>query len=356
MRATPRMTHDAIACAASISAEPALSEEPLTAQVRSYPGLMPQTRVAIGMDVGGTKTKGALVDSDGRVVLRVERATDPSAGTKGIIDVVDDLVRRAPEHGAEVTCVGVGAAGFINADTGSVNFAPNLTYDDPHVADAVRTRTGLPVILDNDANVAAWGERAFGTAKGMNDVALLTLGTGIGSGFVVNGQLLRGATGAGAEFGHTVVVPDGVECPCGLRGCIEQYASGGAIGRAGRRAADEDPQTTIIHFAGSVDEITAEHVAKAAREYDETARKLLHDAGHMLGIGMSNVANLFDPEVIVLGGSVVRAGEAYLGAARDTLVAMTNAQRRRPIRIDVTTLGSDAGIIGAAALGFDEAR
>ena len=313
-------------------------------------------RTAIGLDVGGTSTKGALVDDSGTVILRVERRTDPTAGTKGSLEIADEVIARSADLGESPEAVGVGAAGFIDSSTGSVTFAPNLTYDDPHIAEAIRVRTGLPVVVDNDANVAAWGERAFGVARGFDNVVLLTLGTGVGSGFIVSGRLLRGATGAGAEFGHVVVDPDGPECPCGLRGCIEQLASGGAIGRAARRAAEEHPTTTMISFAGSPDAITAEHVAKAAREYDEVALELMRNAGRSLGIGLSNLANLFDPETIVLGGSVAKAGEAFLGVARDTLVAMTAAQKRRPMRLDITGLKHDAGIVGAAALAFDEAR
>ena len=313
-------------------------------------------QTAIGVDVGGTSTKAALVSDKGDVLLRVERTTDRSAGTKGIIEVIDELIRLAPDVEVNPSAVGVGAAGFIDATTGSVIFAPNLTYDDPHIADAVRARIGLPVVVDNDANAAAWGERTFGAARGLDHVVLLTLGTGIGSGFVTGGKLLRGSTGAGAEFGHTIVDPEGPECPCGLRGCIEQFASGGAIGRAARRAAEGNPTTTMIAMAGSVEAITAEHAAKAAREYDELALSIMREAGRWLGVGLSNIANIFDPQSIVLGGGVVKAGEAFLGVARDKLVAMTGAQRRRPMRLDVTALGSDAGIVGAAALAFHEAK
>jgi glucokinase len=314
------------------------------------------THTAIGVDVGGTATKAAIVAGSGEVLLRVERRTDKSAGTKGIIGVIDELIGRASEVSAAPSVVGVGVAGFIDATTGSVTFAPNLSYDDPHVAEAVRSRTGLPVIVDNDANAAVWGERTFGAARGLDHVVLLTLGTGIGSGFISDGRLVRGSTGAGAEFGHTVVDPKGPECPCGLRGCIEQFASGGAIGRAARRAAEDNPTSTMIAMAGSVDAITAEHAAKAAREYDEIALEIMHEAGRWLGIALSNIANLFDPQTIVLGGSVAKAGETFLGMARDTLVAMTGAQRRRPLRLDVTELGRDVGIIGAAALAFHEAH
>lgn len=316
----------------------------------------PKTVIAI--DVGGTGTKGAVVDRAGAILLRLERRTDPSAGTKSVLTVVEELLQRSVEADidVEVEAVGVGAAGFIDARTGSITFAPNLVYDDPHVAAAVYAQVGLPVVVDNDANAAAWGERAFGTAEGSDDVVMLTVGTGIGSGIIVDGHLVRGHTGAGAELGHTVVDPDGPVCTCGLRGCLEQFSSGQAIARMGMQAAQENPDSSIIAFSGSLDGITAEHVAKAARQLDEPAREVMREAGRYLGIGLSNVANLFDPEIIVLTGSVLRAGEPFLGPARDTLVAMTNAQRRRPMRLDKSSLGGDTGILGAAALAFDEAR
>lgn len=312
-------------------------------------------RTAIGIDVGGTSTKGAIVAEDGRALLRVEHRTDPSAGTKGIISVLDELMERSAQPGPPPTSIGVGAAGFVDAAGGSISFSPNLTYDDPQIAAAIRQRTSLPVIVDNDANAAAWGERAFGAARGSDDVAVLTLGTGVGSGFIVAGRLLRGYSGAGAEFGHVVVDPDGPQCPCGLRGCVEQFSSGMAIARMGRVAVEEHPESSIVDFAGQPESITAEHVAKAARQFDHTARDVLRNAGRHLGIALSNIVNIFDPEVIVLAGRIIDSGEPFLGPARDTLVEMTSAQRRRAMRLDVTTLGHDAGILGAAALAFHEA-
>jgi glucokinase len=183
---------------------------------------------------------------------------------------------------------------------------------------------------------------------------LVAMGTGVGSGVVAGGKLLRGASGAGAELGHTVVDPAGPPCPCGLRGCLEQFASGTAIARLARAALEDHPDSAIGAFAAASGEVTGESVSKAAREYDQTARDVLRRAGTMLGIGLSNVVNAFDPELIVLGGSVVNAGEPFLGAARDQLVRMTKAQRRRPMRLDVSSLGKNAGILGAAALAWTE--
>jgi glucokinase len=308
-------------------------------------------QTVIGIDVGGTGTKGGVVESSGRVLHKVTRKTDVTSGTKGVIAVAETLLDWARESGQDVSSIGIGAAGFVDSASGSITFSPNFTYDDPEIATAIGARFGLPVVVDNDANAAAWGERTFGSARGSEDVVLLTVGTGIGSGLIANGELVRGFTGAGAEMGHTVVQMDGPECTCGLRGCLEQLASGQAIERMAREAATEDPSTLILTFAETVEAIEGEHVAQAAAEYDETALRILRTAGKALGVGLSNAVNLFDPEVLVLAGSVIRAGEPYLGPARDQLVRMTGAQRRRPARLDVTVLGENAGIIGAAALG-----
>lgn len=308
---------------------------------------------AIGVDVGGTATKAGVVSRAGEIVLRAERPTDPQAGTKGIIGTVETLLEQASAESISIAAIGVGAAGFVDALTGSITFSPNLVYDDPHIAEALTARTSLPALVDNDANAAAWGEFRFGSAKGALNLAFITLGTGLGSGFVVNGELLRGASGAGAELGHIVIDPSGPTCPCGLKGCLEQFASGSAIERWAREAVEKDPTSSILSFAGSAEAISGEHVTQAAREYDETARAVLRRAGNALGVGLSNVVNLFEPEAIVLGGSVVRAGEPFLGPARDRLSQMLSAQRRRPARLDVTSLGNDAGVLGAGMLALE---
>jgi glucokinase len=306
----------------------------------------------VGIDVGGTTTKAAVVGGQGEVLARAERPTDTHAGTKTIIAVAEDLLSRSKDFEAGIAAVGIGAAGFVDAATGSVTFSPNLSYDDPHIAEALRTRVGLPVIVDNDANAAAWGERSFGCARGSDNVSLVTLGTGIGSGFIVEGQLVRGATGSGAELGHTIVDLQGPQCGCGLRGCLEQLASGTAIARMAREAIGSDPDSLIFSLAGSIAAVRSEHVSQAAAKDDETARSVLQRAGRALGVGLSNVVNLFDPEVIVLGGGLVQVGEPYLGPARDQLFKMTTEQHRWPKRLEVTVLGHDAGILGAAALAF----
>ena len=309
---------------------------------------------AIGVDVGGTTVKAGVVDMSGEVLDRIEHPTEPQAATKSTIEVTEATIARAQEMGYVPVAVGIGAAGFVDVQSGSVTFSPNLVYEDPELADAVAARVNLPVMVDNDANAAAWGERAVGAAKGAMNMALLLVGTGFGSGFVSNGRPVRGSTGAGAEFGHTVVDPSGPPCNCGLRGCVEQFVSGQAIARMGREAAAQDPDTSMISFAGSAEAITAYDVARAAREMDEAARGVLRKSGRMFGIAMANVVNIFDPEVIVIGGRVIEAGEPFLGPARDELARMLTEQRRRPTRLAVSALGRNAGIVGAAALAIDE--
>lgn len=290
----------------------------------------------------------------GKVLDRVEHPTEAQAATKTTIEVTEAAIARAQEMGYVPVAVGIGAAGFVDVASGAVTFSPNITYDDPELADAVAARVNLPVMVDNDVNAAAWGERAVGAARGANNMAMLMIGTGLGSGFVSNGRLVRGYTGAGAEFGHTVLDPDGPRCNCGLRGCAEQYVSGQAIARMGREAAAQNPETSMVAFAGSADAITAYDVARAAREMDGPARDVLRKSGRMLGVVMSNVVNIFDPEVIVLGGRVVEAGEPFLGPARDELQRMLSDQKRRPVRLQLSALGMNAGIVGAAALAIDE--
>lgn len=313
-----------------------------------------EPRVAIGVDVGGNSTKGGLVGPGGAIIERTERSTDPAAGTAAIVAVAAALADRAAALGTEVLGVGVGAAGFVDAERGAVTFSPNIVYDEPDIAAALGRTLGLPIFVDNDANAAAWGERAFGAARGSDHVAMLTLGTGLGAGFIVGGRLLRGATGMAAEFGHTIVEPGGPPCPCGLNGCIEQLVSGKAIARRAREAARQYPESLFLEAAGGIDAISAHHVGDAAERGDPQALAVLEQAGRALGIGLSNVVNIFDPDVIVLGGGVIRAGEPLLAPARDQMKAMGLAQRRRPQRLEVGKLGGDAGLVGAAALALSE--
>lgn len=311
---------------------------------------------ALGIDIGGTNCKGALVTADGTLTLRSEIPTRDGDGTGTVVELAEKLLAEANYQGAQVVAIGVGAAGFVDSRDGSISFSPNVIYGDPQITRVVSERFSLSTTVANDANAAAWGEREVGSAAGFDHVALVTLGTGVGGGFIVGGKLLTGATGAGAEFGHTVLDPEGPACPCGLSGCVEQFVSGSAIARMGTEALSRWPDSSIKDFAMG-EPVTALHVARAAREWDEAAREVLARSGRYLGIALSNIVNLFEPEVIVIGGSVAEAGEPFLGSARDRLNTMLDQQNRRPVHLERARLGNDAGIVGAAllALGASEA-
>ncbi len=254
----------------------------------------------------------------------------------------------------EVTSVGVAAAGFVDPASGTVLFAPNLAWRDEPLGADLTERLQLPVLVENDANAAAWGEYRFGAAKHVDDMVLLTVGTGLGGGIVVAGALLRGAGGLGAELGHVRVVPDGIRCGCGNRGCWEQYASGSALEREARElvASGSLHAARLLELCeGKPKRLRGRMVTQAAHEGDPASVELLADLGRWLGEGMASMAAVLDPRVFVVGGGVVGAGDLILEPARIALRRNLPARGHRPpIEVQAATLGNEAGMIGAADL------
>ena len=308
--------------------------------------------LAIGVDVGGTKIAGGVVDDSGKIIYRTRRDTpftDPAAIVEDIVAVTRELA-----EGYDVAAVGVGSAGFVDAGRSTVLFAPNLAWRDVRVRDQVTAATGLPSVVENDANAAAWGEFRFGAAEDVDDMVCVTVGTGIGGGLVLAGALYRGAHGIGAEIGHMRVVPGGHRCGCGNLGCLEQYASGSALVREARVAASANPQAAsrLLGLAGGDPMmITGPMVTKAAEEGDELALSLLAELGRWLGEALASLTALLDPAVFVIGGGVSAAGALLLGPAREAYSDNVTGKGYRPeAEIRVATLGNDAGIVGAADL------
>ncbi|MBD0292815.1 MAG: ROK family glucokinase [Jiangellaceae bacterium] len=306
----------------------------------------------IGVDVGGTKIAGGLVDEAGRIVARTRRetpSTDPAAILADIADVVREL-----RAGQEVDAVGVGSAGFVDAARSTVLFAPNVAWRDVPMRDQVAAATGLPVVVENDGNAAAWGEFRFGAAEDVDDMVCVTVGTGIGGGIVLDGILFRGAHGVAAELGHMRVVPDGHPCGCGNRGCIEQYASGRALEREARALAASGAgfATRLVQLAGgNPDAISGRMVTRAATEGDELSRELLADLGRWLGAALASFAALLDPAVFVIGGGVSEAGDLILAPTAAAFRRNLPARGyRSAAHVRIATLGNDAGIVGAADL------
>lgn len=306
----------------------------------------------IGVDVGGTKIAAGVLSPDGMLLDSVQRETpahDVGAIEAAIADAVAEL---GAKH--DVGAVGVAAAGYIDATRSVVLFAPNLAWRDEPLRAALERLTGLPVLVENDANAAAWGEFRFGTARDVDDMLLLTVGTGLGGGVVIDGNLLRGAFGVAAELGHVRVVPGGIRCGCGNRGCWEQYASGMALEREARELARSGPMTAarLVELAGGdPDAITGRQVTQAAEENDPAAVELLADLGRWLGEGVASMVAVLDPAVIAIGGGVATAGDLLLGPMREAFRRNLTARGYRPeAQIRLASLGNWAGVIGAADL------
>ena len=313
--------------------------------------------LAIGIDIGGTKVAGGVVDVEGNVTHRARRDTpdrskSPSVVEGTIVEVVDELMQVVgPEA---VAAVGIGAAGFVAADRATVVFAPHLSWRHEPLQDALQRRVAVPIFVDNDANAAVWAEWKFGAAQGETHVMMITLGTGIGGGILINGQVQRGRFGIAGEFGHMQVVPGGHRCECGNRGCWEQYASGNALVREARSlfSANSPIASDLLdRVEGVVGDLTGPLITQAARDGDPTARELLAEIGNWLGVGIANLAAAFDPGMFVIGGGVSSAGDLLLAPARETFKRQLTGRGYRPeARIVAAHLGNDAGLIGAADL------
>lgn len=308
---------------------------------------------ALGIDVGGTKIACFRVARDGTILARDTVSTpadDADATIAAMIDVAKGLLT------ADVVAVGVGAAGMVDTTTGVLRFAPNLAWRELPIAQRIGDALGLPCQVDNDANVAAWGEWRFGAGRGYRHMLLVTVGTGIGGGIVAGRRLFRGAHGFAAEIGHIIVEPDGPLCGCGNRGCWEQVASGTAIGRLGRQAAVEHPDSLVATLAaGAPEGLTGELVTEAAQRGDEIATGILATVGARLGEGIAGLVNVLDPQVVVVGGGAIEAGDLLLDPARRGFASAVEAPEHRPrVPIVPAELGNDAGAVGAAALALEE--
>ncbi|HET9442339.1 MAG TPA: ROK family glucokinase [Acidimicrobiales bacterium] len=306
---------------------------------------------SVGVDVGGTKCLGVVVDGTGHVLDELRRPTPHSA--EALLEAVADVAAAlADRHGGPVAGVGVGAPGLVDGD-GVLRFAPNLPgITDLPMAAPLAARLGLPVVVDNDATCAGWGEREVGAGAGHGDVVLVTLGTGIGGGLVLGDRLHRGRHGFAGEIGHMVVDPHGPPCPCGQRGCWERFASGSGLGRLAREAAHAGRAGRILELAGGDPEgVRGEHVTQAAAEGDEAALRVMADFAWWVGLGLANLANILDPEMFVVGGGLVEAGEVLLEPVREAFAGLVEgAAHRPPVAIVGARLGEHAGAIGAALL------
>ena len=309
--------------------------------------------LTIGVDIGGTKILGAVVDPHGEVLAQTRRDT-PAGDTGEIVRRIAAVIRELRDS-HEVDSIGIGAAGWFDAARKNILFAPNLAWRNEPLFDLIQREIDIPIMLENDGNVAAWAEFVYGAARDADDsMVLITVGTGIGSGLVIGGRLVRGGNGIAGEIGHTVAVPGGHLCGCGRLGCLEQYASGNALVRFARAGARQEPERArqLLELAGGDPlVISGRQITQAARAGDGVARDAFAQIGYWLGVAMADLAQALDPQILVVGGGVVDAGELLMTPTRTTYRDQLKQRGRFPVaEVVAAETGNTAGVVGAADL------
>jgi glucokinase len=307
----------------------------------------------MGIDIGGTKMLGGVVDPDGNVLDQTRRDTPADDAAKIVDRIVEMIQELSADH--KIEAVGVGAAGWIDADRSTVLFAPNLAWRNEPLREEIARHVPVPVVVENDANVAAWAEFQFGAAADASEsMVMFTIGTGIGGALVIGGELVRGAHGLAGELGHVLAVPDGHPCGCGRHGCVEQYASGNALVRFAQGLAKDDTAGAeyLLELAdGVLDSINGPMVTAAAKAGDPVAREAFQQVGYWLGNTLADLVQIIDPQLLVIGGGVIHAGDLLLHPTRTAYqVALAQRGRLEAAEIRGALLGNLAGLVGAADL------
>jgi glucokinase len=311
-----------------------------------------------GIDLGATKILSVVVSRSGRLLAEDLRPTEGVEGPDAVIANMIASLRQAVASagGGQLAAIGIDAPGPVDYARGIITSPPNLPgWHDVPLAAIVEKEFGVPCILENDANAAAFAEHRWGSGRGSRHMLFLTVSSGVGGGIIIDGNLYRGASGAAGEVGHMTINARGARCHCGCRGCLEMYASGIAIARLGRRLVARHPESLLARLARE-QPLSAKLVHEAADKGDESARDLIAGAGRDLGVGLASLINVFNPEVIVLDGSLTKMGDLYLGPARETAQRESFAQSWSDVRIVVGELGDRSAALGAAAVALEAMR
>jgi len=306
----------------------------------------------VGVDFGGTHLRAALIDREGTILKRIKCKTMAHLGADVVFDRIAEAVRDTADglkEGDSLVGVGVIAPGPLDPFKGIVFYAPNLKWKNVPLVDELEARLGYPVFAGNDANLAALAEHRYGAGKGLTDLIYITVSTGIGGGVIINNEMLLGSNGQAAEVGHMQIMPEGPLCGCGQRGCVESVASGTNIGRIANERLRNGVESVLGSHEG---EITAKEVVQAAQQGDRLALELLNQAGSYIGLALTNLVHIFNPQRFVFGGGVSNAGDLLFEPIRHALKRRTIPSYHGTFDIVPTELGDNVGLLGAAALAF----
>jgi len=316
----------------------------------------------LGIDLGGTKILTSVITPEGEMLSRDHSVTPAAEGPEGVIPAILASAERALEGASiaidRISAVGVGAPGLADTETGILYTSPNLPgWEDVPLRDIVQEKLKKRAFLINDGNAAALGEYYFGAAKGVSHFIYVTISTGIGGGIIVDGKVLNGFQGMAGEIGHMTISDEGPPCHCGNRGCWEALASGTALAKAARKRIETGADTTILSFAeGKIDKVTAQTVQSAAEKGDPLANELIIKTAYYFGVGLANLVNIFNPEMIVIGGGLSNMGDRLLKPAYRVAEERAFPQAYRAVRFVRAALGRNSGVLGAAAFAFDEMK
>jgi glucokinase len=318
--------------------------------------------VVLGVDLGGSKILTAVINTQSKILSHDYRATPASKGAEvvvqEILDSADHALEQAGISGARLRAIGIGAPGISNPERGIVFTSPHLPeWHNVPLRDIIEKRSGKKTFLMNDANAAAVGELHFGAGRGARNFIYITISTGIGGGIVINGELYTGAIGTAGEVGHMTIDDNGPLCNCGNKGCWETLASGSALAREAKHQIQKGVPTSILHYAGGdVQKVTAEIIQTAAEHGDALAKELIARTSYYLGIGLANLINLFNPELIIIGGGLSNMGDMLLSPAFKVAGDRAYKEAYRAVRFALAELGVNSGAIGAAAFALSEMK
>lgn len=318
--------------------------------------------LSLGIDLGGTKILTAVATAQGKMLSRDHSVTPATKGQEAVVQSILESIGRALEQAgiaaSQLSAIGVGAPGLSNPETGILFTSPNLPgWRDVPLRDVIEKELGKKAFLINDANAAALGELYFGAAKGAHHFIYITISTGIGGGIIIDGEVYTGSIGTAGEVGHMTIDDDGPPCNCGNRGCWETLASGTAMAREARKQIKEGARTSILGYAeGDVEKVTAQVIHNAAKEGDSLAKELITRTGYYVGVGLANLVNIFNPELIVIGGGLSNIGDMLLEPAYKVAGERAFKEPYRTVRFALAKLGRDSGVLGAAAFALQEMK